>query len=67
MEHMLNQALRDQGETLLVDDRIVVNHVQSLGFLGTCLLHYHGSRSVSGFRLEQIGLLERGIRLAALP
>jgi glycosyl transferase family 2 len=65
MEHMLNQALREQGETLLVDDRIVQYHVQSLGFPGTCLLHYHGSKSVSGFRLEHIGSLERGIRIAA--
>jgi hypothetical protein len=65
MEFMLIQTLRGQGETLLVDDRIVQYHVQSLGFLGTCLLHYHGSKSVSGFRLQHIGPLERGIRLAA--
>jgi hypothetical protein len=65
MEFMLIQTLREQGETLLVDDRIVQYHVQSLGFLGMCLLHYHGSKSVSGFRLEHIGRLQRGIRLAA--
>lgn len=65
MEFMLNETLREQGETLLIDDRIAVSHVQSLGFIGTCAIHYHGSRSVSGFRLEHIGPLERGIRLAA--
>jgi len=65
MDFMYIQTLREQGETLLVDDRIVQYHVQSLGFLGTCLLHYHGSKSVSGFRLEHIGSLERAIRLAA--
>ena len=65
MEFMLNETLREQGERLLIDDRIAVSHVQSLGFLGTCAIHYHGSRSVSGFRLEHIGPVERGVRLAA--
>jgi GT2 family glycosyltransferase len=65
MEFMLNETLGAQGEKLLVDDRITVNHIQSLGFLDTCKIRYHSSRSVGGFRLEQIGPLERGIRLAA--
>ena len=62
---MSNQELRAQGEKLFIDDRIVVEHIQALGFRGTCLLHYHGSRSVAGFRLQHIGWLERGIRLGA--
>jgi hypothetical protein len=65
MEWMMNEDLRQQGETLVVDDRIVVSHVQSLGFLGTCLLHFHGSRAVAGFRLSRIGWPERIVRLGA--
>jgi hypothetical protein len=65
MEWMLNEDLRRQGESLVVDDRIVVVHLQSLGVLGTCQLHYHGSRALAGFRLDRIGWVERMIRLGA--
>jgi hypothetical protein len=65
MEWVLNEDLRRHGETLVADDRIVVYHFQSLGFLGTCRLHFHGSRAVAGFRLNGIGWSERIVRLAA--
>jgi hypothetical protein len=65
MEWMFNQALRAQGETLVADGRIMVSHVQSLGFRGTCRIHFDDGRSIAGFRLQQITALERGMRLGA--
>jgi hypothetical protein len=65
MEWMLNQDLRTQGETLVADNLIRVAHVQPLTFLEACAIHYHDSRTIAGFRLERIGLLERLIRLGA--
>jgi hypothetical protein len=65
MEWMLNQELRAKGEKLFIEDRIGVAHVQSLGFHDTCLIHYDDSRSIAGFRLQSMGLLERLIRLGA--
>ncbi|HLK67496.1 MAG TPA: glycosyltransferase [Bryobacteraceae bacterium] len=65
MEWMMNEELRRRGETLVADGRIVVSHVQSLGFLGTCLLHFHGSRTLAGFRRRRIGWPELLIRLVA--
>ena len=63
MEWMLNQDVRARGETLVSDDSIVVDHVQSFSFSEACAIHYHDSRSIAGFRLERIDLLERALRL----
>lgn len=65
MEWIFNQHLRSHGEKLRADDSIIVEHVQSLGFHGTCMIHFHDSRSIAGFRLEKISPVERMIRLAA--
>ncbi len=65
MEWIFNQDLRTHGEKLRADDSIIVDHVQSLGFQGTCMIHYHDSRSIAGFRLQNIGAAERMIRLGA--
>ncbi len=67
MEFMLNDDIRASGEKLVADDRIVASHVQSVGFRGTCQLHYHGSRALAGFRLRRMGKLEWLVRLAACP
>jgi hypothetical protein len=40
-----NAQLRRRGEQLVVDSRIVTRHVQSLGFLGTCAIWFHASRT----------------------
>ena len=64
MEMLYNQALHDRGETLVADERIVVEHVQSLGVLGTCAAHFHNGRSIAGFRLQRMPLAERALRLA---
>jgi hypothetical protein len=65
MEWIFNEELRANGKKLFIEDRIVVAHVQSLGFRDTCLIHYDDSRSIAGFRLQSIGLLERMVRLGA--
>lgn len=65
MEWIFNQHLRSHGEKLRADDSIIVEHVQSLGFQGTCMIHFHDSRSIAGFRLQNISTAERMIRLAA--
>jgi hypothetical protein len=63
MEMLHNQTLLRQGATLIADDRIVVDHVQCLGFPTFCALHFHNGRSIAGFRLTRIGTLERVLRL----
>ena len=65
MEWMINQELRRRGETLMADGRIVVQHIQSLGFRGTCRIHFDDARSIAGFRLSHAALPERLLRLLA--
>ncbi len=70
MEFLFNRHLRDQGEVLLADDRLVVSHNQTWGFWGTFAAHFHNGRSIAGFRLERMSWIERLIRLggcAILP
>jgi hypothetical protein len=65
MEWMFNQELNRRGEKLIADGRILVEHVQFFTFREACAIHYHDSRAIAGFRLEEIGLPERLIRLGA--
>jgi hypothetical protein len=44
------RRLADEGAVLRVDDRIVVDHYQELGFRETSAIHYHNGRSIAGFR-----------------
>ena len=43
------RTLRAAGHTLVTDDRVVTAHVQSLGRLGSCAIHYHNGRATAGF------------------
>ncbi len=61
----MNRSLRRRGGKLVADERILVEHAQSLGFLETCRIHYDDGRTIAAFRLEHIGLLERCARLGA--
>jgi hypothetical protein len=63
MEMLHNQTLRRRGDTLVADDRIVVDHVQCHDFPTFCALHFHNGRSIAGFRLTRIGTPERLLRL----
>jgi hypothetical protein len=70
MEMLLTQQLREKGEVLMADDRLIVSHVQSHGFWGTFAAHFHNGRSIAGFRLERLRCVGRLIRListAILP
>jgi hypothetical protein len=63
MEMLHNQALREQGEKLVADDQIVVDHIQCLSFPTYCALHFHNGRSIAGFRLQRMRATERFLRL----
>lgn len=63
VEYLHNRTLRDQGEKLVADDQIVVEHVQSLSFLGTCTINFHNGRSVAGFQLQRMQPHERLLQL----
>lgn len=54
------------GGRLLVDDALVVEHVQSVGLRGSCALNYHNGRSIAGFRLAHMSAAERLVRLGGV-
>ena len=64
LEKFYNERLRERGEKIINDGRIIVAHVQSLGFWGSCLIHYHDARVVAGFYLPRISTLTRLLRIA---
>jgi len=65
MEMLFTQQLREEGEVLIADDRLLVSHVQSHGFWGTFAAHFHNGRSIAGFRLEHLGGIGRILRLGS--
>jgi len=70
MEMHFNRELRQRNETLIADDRIVVDHVQALSLATFCALHFHNGRCIAGYRLPHMGAFERIVRLggcAILP
>ncbi len=70
MELLFIRQLRDRGEVLIADDKLVVSHHQEWGFWGTFAAHFHNGRSIAGFRLSRIAWIERVLRLggcAILP
>jgi hypothetical protein len=70
MELLFIRELRERGEILLADDKVLVFHQQEWGFWGTFAAHFHNGRSIAGFRLSRISWVERVLRLggcAILP
>ncbi len=63
MELLFNHQLRERGEILVADDKLVVSHHQEWGFWGTFAAHFHNGRSIAGFRLPRISWVERVLRL----
>ena len=64
------RALRAAGHTLVTDDRMVAAHVQSLGRLGSCVIHYHNGRATTGFAslgFTRAQRLRQGLRRLLLP
>jgi hypothetical protein len=70
MEFLFNRQLRERGEILLADEKLVVSHNQTFGFWKTFAMHFHNGRSIAGFRLARISRFERMLRIggcAILP
>lgn len=59
-------ALAERGELLVNDDRIVVDHHESLSPRATAVIHFDDGRTVAGYRRRRMG---RGdwLRLIAAP
>jgi hypothetical protein len=49
------RALADRGEMLVNDDRIVVDHHESLGVRATAVVHFDDGRTIAGFRRSGMG------------
>ena len=60
-----NRRLADAGAVQRVDDRIRVDHFQTIGFRRTSAIHYHNGRSISGFRRGRGMTREDWARMAA--
>jgi hypothetical protein len=60
------RALADRGELLVNDDRIVVDHHESLGVRATAVIHFDDGRTISGFRRRRMGHGD-WLRLIASP
>jgi hypothetical protein len=70
VEAAYKQQLRARGATFVLDDRIVVEHVQSLGVAGSCRIHFDDGRCSAGFRRDEIARREwlfQVVRGVALP
>jgi hypothetical protein len=57
--------LAERGGVLRVDDRMVVDHFQTIGFGPTTAIHYHNGRSIAGFRRAGGMTGEDWLRMAA--
>ena len=66
MDALHQRALAASGATLVNDDRIRVIHDQSLGFVGTVVIHFHAGRTMAGFRRQHLDARQL-VRLAATP
>ena len=53
MAILYNRRLAEAGHILRVDDRIVVDHFETIGFSWTTSIHFHNGRTISGFRRER--------------
>ncbi|HET8777338.1 MAG TPA: hypothetical protein VFN76_06720 [Candidatus Limnocylindria bacterium] len=60
------RSLADRGEQLVNDDRIVIDHHESLGATATAVIHFDDGRTVAGFRRRQMGTGD-WVRLAGAP
>lgn len=60
------RALADRGELLVNDDRIIIDHHESLGIRATAVVHFDDGRTIAGFRRRRMG---RGdwLRLLGAP
>ena len=59
-----NRWLADSGAVLRVDDRMVVDHFETTGFVSTTSIHFHNGRSIAGFRRSDGMSREDWVRMA---
>ncbi len=60
-----NRRLAERGEILRVDDRMVVDHLETIGLRATSVIHFHNGRSIAGF-VRRTGMTpEHWLRMAA--
>jgi hypothetical protein len=64
MAVLYNRRLAESGETLRVDDRMVVDHFETTGWWPTTAIHFHNGRSIGGFRRERGMTNEDWVRMA---
>jgi len=64
MAILYNRRLAEQGRILRVDDRIIVDHFETIGFGWTTSIHFHNGRTISGFRRERGMTREDWFRVA---
>jgi hypothetical protein len=62
-EGSFRQALRACGGKLYNDDRIRIQHVQSLGVWGSCMIHFHDGRTLAGSKRDRLSAWRWGIGL----
>jgi hypothetical protein len=65
-----NRRLAEEGKILRVDDRMVVDHSETIGFVGQTSIHFHNGKSIAGFRRRNGMTNEDWLRMAvslALP
>lgn len=62
MQMTFNRDLAANGVTLVADDRLVVTHVQALGWRGHTAAHFHNGRSIAAFRLTAMPAAMRPLR-----
>jgi hypothetical protein len=60
-----NRRLAEDGHPLRVDDRMAVDHYQSIGVAQTTTIHFHNGRTIAGFRRQRGMATEDWLRLAA--
>lgn len=64
-----HRAWQAAGDRLVADERIWVEHYQSVGFIATSALQFHNARTVSGIRRDRMGWRDwtRLVAVAVLP
>ena len=59
-----NRRLAESGAILRVDDRMVVDHFETVGWRMTTAIHFHNGRSISGFHRANGMSREHWLRMA---
>ena len=62
-EGQFRQALQQRGGKLYIDERLRVSHIQSLGGLGSCLIHFHDARTLSASQRSRMSPAQWLLRL----